>query len=145
MDKRLEDSRAGGAYQNLGSSAPHWLTLRPAALYHHLRTPFAVTQPCALVRDALRGISANSHVLDGDAENRLDENLTREAIVIVIEDDASVRAAVKLIESVGLKTRIYESGGAFLDAPMPDAASCLVLDVRLPQVSGIKVQDELSK
>src|SRR5262245_22972827 len=110
------------------------------------RTPFAVTQPYALARDPLRGISTNSHALDGDAENRLDENLTRETVVIVIEDDASVRAAVKeLIESVGLKTRIYESGGAFLDAPTPDAASCLVLDVRLPELSGLKLQKELSR
>ena len=76
----------------------------------------------------------------------MDENLTREAVVIVIEDDASVRAAVKeLIESVGLKIRIYQSGVAFLDATIPDAASCLVLDVRLPEMSGIKVQEELSR
>jgi len=76
----------------------------------------------------------------------VDENLTREAVVIVIEDDASVRAAVKeLIESVGLKIRIYQSGVAFLDATIPDAASCLILDVRLPEMSGIKVQEELSR
>ena len=76
----------------------------------------------------------------------MDENLTREAVVIVIEDDASVRAAVKeLIESVGLKIRIYQSGVAFLDATIPDAASCLILDVRLPEMSGIKVQEELSR
>ena len=76
----------------------------------------------------------------------MDENLTREAVVIVIEDDASVRAAVKeLIESVGLKIRHYASAGAFLDATIPDAASCLILDVRLPEMSGIKVQEELSR
>jgi FixJ family two-component response regulator len=76
----------------------------------------------------------------------MDENLTREAVVVVIEDDASVRAALKeLIESVGLKVRFYVSAGAFLEAPIPDAASCLVLDVLLPEMSGIKVQEELSR
>ena len=76
----------------------------------------------------------------------MDENLTREAVVVVIEDDASVRAALKeLIESVGLKVRPYASAGAFLEAHIPDTTSCLVLDVRLPEVSGIKVQEELSR
>ena len=47
----------------------------------------------------------------------MDENLTREAVVIVIEDDASVRTALKeLIESVGLKVSLYASAGAFLEA-----------------------------
>jgi FixJ family two-component response regulator len=74
------------------------------------------------------------------------ENLTRDAVVVVIEDDASVRATLKeLIESVGLKVRLYASAAAFLEAPIPDATSCLVLDVRLPEVSGIKVQEELSR
>jgi FixJ family two-component response regulator len=76
----------------------------------------------------------------------VDENLTREAVVIVIEDDASVRSAVKeLIESVGLKVRLYASAGAFLEAHNSDTTSCLVLDVRLPEVSGIKLQEELSR
>src|SRR5262245_10962522 len=103
---------------------------------------------------AHRGISANSQfrplrilsALDGHAQNYIDENRTREAAVIVIEDNATLRAAVKeLIESVGLKVSIYGSGGAFLDAPIPDTASCLVLDVRLPEMSGIQVQEELSR
>jgi FixJ family two-component response regulator len=76
----------------------------------------------------------------------VDENLIREAVVIVIEDDASVRTAVKeLIESVGLKVRLYASAGAFLEAHNSDTPSCLVLDVRLPEVSGIKLQEELSR
>jgi FixJ family two-component response regulator len=76
----------------------------------------------------------------------VDENLTREAVVIVIEDDASVRTAVReLIESVGLKVRLYASAGAFLEAHNPDTTSCLVLDVRLPEVSGIKLQEKLSR
>ena len=49
----------------------------------------------------------------------MDENLIREAVVVVIEDDASVLAVVKeLIESVGLKVRLYASAGAFFEAPI---------------------------
>ena len=74
------------------------------------------------------------------------ENITKEAVVVVIDDDASVRAALKeLLESVGLEVRLYASAGAFLEARIPDTTSCLVLDVRLPEVSGIKVQEELSR
>ena len=74
------------------------------------------------------------------------ENVTREAVVVVIDDDAAVRAALKdLFESVGLVVKLYASGSAFLEDPFPDATSCLVLDVRLPERSGIKVQEELSR
>ena len=62
------------------------------------------------------------------------ENLTREGVVVVIDDDASVRAALKeLFGSVGLEVRLYASAGAFLEARIPDTTSCLVIDVRLPE------------
>jgi FixJ family two-component response regulator len=74
------------------------------------------------------------------------ENLTREPVVVVLDDDASVRAALKeLIESVGLEVRLYASAGAFLEVHIPDTTSCLVLDVRLPGMNGIKVHEELSR
>ena len=74
------------------------------------------------------------------------ENLTREAVVVVIDDDASCRSGLKeLFESVGLKVKLYASGSAFLEDRIPDATSCLVIDVRLPAKSGLKVQEELAK
>ena len=74
------------------------------------------------------------------------ENVTREAVVVVIDDDAAVRAALKdLFESVGLVVKLYASGSAFLEDRFPDATSCLVLDVRLPETSGIKIQEKLSR
>ena len=74
------------------------------------------------------------------------ENLTREGVVVVIDDDASVRASLKeLFESVGLKVKLYASGSAFLEDRIPDATSCLVLDVRLPAKSGLNVQEELAR
>src|SRR6516225_1688634 len=79
-------------------------------------------------------------------EHDLEENLSREAVVVVIDDDASCRAVLReLFESVGLKVKLYTSGLAFLEDGVPDATSCLVIDVRLPEMSGIKVQEELSR
>ena len=64
----------------------------------------------------------------------------------MIDDDASVRAGLKeLFESVGLKVKLYASGSAFLEDRIPDATSCLVLDVRLPETSGLNVQEELAR
>ena len=73
-------------------------------------------------------------------------DVSREGVVVVIDDDASVRAGLKeLFESVGLKVKLYTSGSAFLEDRIPDATSCLVLDVRLPETSGLKVQEELAR
>ena len=73
-------------------------------------------------------------------------DVTREGVVVVIDDDASVRAALKeLFESVGLTVKLYASGSAFLEDRIPDATSCLVLDVRLPETSGLSFQEQLAR
>ena len=78
--------------------------------------------------------------------NKIVASVTRKAVVVVIDDDAAVRAALKdLFESVGLVVKLYASGSAFLEDGFPDATSCLVLDVRLPETSGIKIQEKLSR
>jgi FixJ family two-component response regulator len=67
------------------------------------------------------------------------------SIVFVVDDDASIRDALKsLIRSVGLKVEIFGSPREFLRANRPDAPSCLVLDVRLPGESGLDLQRELA-
>ena len=74
------------------------------------------------------------------------KDVTREGVVVVIDDDDSVRAVLKeLLESVGLKVRLYASANAFQEDRIPDATSCLVLDVRLHETSGLKVQEELKR
>ena len=75
------------------------------------------------------------------------EELTQmQSIVLVIDDDASVRLALQsLLRSVGLEARVFGSTAEFLSAELPDIASCLVLDVRLPGVSGLDFQSELAK
>jgi len=66
-------------------------------------------------------------------------------IVFVVDDDAAVRDAVKrLIASVGLRVEAFGSTHEFLGGKRPDAPACLVLDVRLPDASGLELQRELS-
>jgi FixJ family two-component response regulator len=65
-------------------------------------------------------------------------------IVYVVDDDESVRDAVKrLIASVGLRVQTFGSTHEFLSAKRPEAPSCLVLDVRLPDSSGLELQRDL--
>jgi FixJ family two-component response regulator len=66
-------------------------------------------------------------------------------IVFVVDDDASVRDAIRnLIASVGLRAETFGSTHEFLSAKRPQAPACLVLDVRLPDVSGLEFQRELA-
>jgi RNA polymerase sigma factor (sigma-70 family) len=68
------------------------------------------------------------------------------AIVFVVDDDPSVRRAIKrLVESVGLKVEMFGSGQEFLQAKRPEVPSCLVLDIRLPGISGLDFQKELAE
>ena len=65
-------------------------------------------------------------------------------IVFVVDDDALVRDAVAdLLQSVGLEVRLFASPGEFLKTRRPDAPACLVLDVRLPEQSGLDFQKVL--
>jgi DNA-binding NtrC family response regulator len=66
--------------------------------------------------------------------------------VFVVDDDASIRESLKdLIESAGLNVQTFASAQEFLASPRSDAASCLVLDVQLPGLSGLDLQQELAK
>ena len=65
--------------------------------------------------------------------------------VFVVDDDEAVREALKsLINSVGLQAATFASARQFLQSRGPDAPGCLVLDVRLPGLSGLDLQRELS-
>ena len=66
-------------------------------------------------------------------------------LVVVIDDDPSVRSSLKfLLSTVGLQAATFDSADGFLHTNFPDVPSCLVLDVRLPGLSGLDFQRELA-
>jgi FixJ family two-component response regulator len=66
--------------------------------------------------------------------------------VFIIDDDVEVRVAIQgLLRSVGLTSESFESPTEFLRRPRADGPSCLVLDVRLPGISGLDVQHDLAE
>lgn len=73
-------------------------------------------------------------------------DLVAERIVFVIDDDVGMRETLSsLFRSVGLRVELFGSAREFAQIKVPDAASCLVLDIRLPGVSGLDFQTELAK
>ena len=66
--------------------------------------------------------------------------------VFVIDDDGGMRQAIQdLVESVGLRAEVFATGEEFLKKPRTADPSCLVLDVRLPQMSGLDFQQKLAE
>ena len=66
--------------------------------------------------------------------------------VFVIDDDGGMRQAIQdLVESVGLRAEVFATGEEFLKKPRTADPSCLVLDVRLPQMSGLEFQQKLAE
>jgi FixJ family two-component response regulator len=69
----------------------------------------------------------------------------REPIVLVIDDDMSIRESLAgLFRSVGLRVKVFGSAPEFLQSDLPNAPSCLVLDIRLPGISGLDFQIDLA-
>src|SRR5215510_1679808 len=67
-------------------------------------------------------------------------------LVFVVDDDASIRDSLSdLLGSAGLNVQTFASAHEFLTSPRPNTASCLVLDVQLPGLSGLDLQQELAK
>ena len=72
--------------------------------------------------------------------------MSSQAIVHIVDDDQAVRQALSLLmQTVGLKARTYASARQFLDRFDGAAPGCLVLDIRMPEMSGLDLQRELSE
>jgi len=72
--------------------------------------------------------------------------LSSRSMVFILDDDISIREALcTLLRSVGLEVRTFTSAAEFLNAELPDVPACLVLDVRLPGLSGLDLQRELGR
>jgi FixJ family two-component response regulator len=77
---------------------------------------------------------------------RRSEPESTDPLVIVVDDDAGLRDALSsLFRSVGLRVLLFGSAAEFLAAKLPDAPRCLVLDIRLPGVSGLDFQAQLAR
>lgn len=79
----------------------------------------------------------NSHLTD--------ELATRPTVFIVDDDDAVRNALQILVESMDIHTRSFDNVQSFLDCYNPEQPGCLVLDVRLPQLSGLELQEYLQR
>ncbi len=72
--------------------------------------------------------------------------MTPEPVVFVVDDDQAIRSSLKwLIESVGLKVEVYASADAFMNSYYPGRAGCLLLDVRMPGMSGLELQEHFAR
>src|ERR1700682_5231362 len=70
----------------------------------------------------------------------------KEAIVYIVDDDPSIREMLSgLFRSIGLQVGVFGSAPELLQSKLPDVPSCLVLDIRLPGLSGLDFQTELAK
>jgi FixJ family two-component response regulator len=82
----------------------------------------------------------------GNSKSQRDLPTAAERIVFVIDDDEAMRETLSsLFRSVGLRVELFGSAREFAKIKMPDAASCLVLDIRLPGVSGLDFQAQLAE
>ena len=69
-----------------------------------------------------------------------------DAVVFIVDDDPLIRDALEqLVRSVGITVVVFPSAQAFLDAELPDRPGCLVSDIRMPELSGLDLQDELNR
>ncbi|MBR0793942.1 response regulator transcription factor [Bradyrhizobium jicamae] len=85
-------------------------------------------------------------MVTGRATSRSTSAGAEEPIVFVVDDDASVRGALSnLFRSVDLRTEVFASAHEFLQRKLPNVPSCLILDIRLPRLSGLDFQAELAK
>jgi RNA polymerase sigma factor (sigma-70 family) len=69
-----------------------------------------------------------------------------DAIIFVVDDDPSVRIALdRLIKSLGFTVRTFDTALSFLSSATSDAPCCLILDIRMPHMSGMELQEEMGR
>ncbi|MFC0384682.1 response regulator transcription factor [Muricoccus vinaceus] len=81
-----------------------------------------------------------------DQARSLDDGSEADPLVLVVDDDARVRQAIdSLLRSVGHGTLLYEVAHELLDAPLPERVGCIIMDVRIPRMSGLEFQERLAE
>jgi FixJ family two-component response regulator len=92
-----------------------------------------------------RDVPVRAAIAPGDRGVTNEKNQPQQ-IVFVVDDDESMRVALSyLFQSMNLPVRVFSSAAELLESKLPEIASCLVLDIRLPGVSGLEFQDVLAK
>jgi two-component system response regulator FixJ len=72
--------------------------------------------------------------------------MSKSSVVFVVDDDQAIRSSLKwLIESVGLVVETYATADEFMNSYYPGRAGCLLLDVRMPGMSGLELQEHFAK
>ena len=80
------------------------------------------------------------------AVETMNEKNQPQHVVFVVDDDELMRVALSyLFQSMNLPVKVFTSAAELLESKLPDILSCLVLDIRLPGVSGLEFQDVLAK
>jgi FixJ family two-component response regulator len=70
----------------------------------------------------------------------------RQATIWIVDDDPAIRASLdSLLRAKGYCVQTFKSAGDFLDSEIPDEPGCLLLDIRMPEMSGLDLQDELKQ
>jgi FixJ family two-component response regulator len=76
----------------------------------------------------------------------IERMITDVPLISIVDDDDTLRAATEsLVRSLGFKTRTFASAETFLQSPSPRETRCLILDVQMPNMSGIELQERLSE
>jgi FixJ family two-component response regulator len=78
-------------------------------------------------------------------EGRVAQNHQKGVVFVVDDDESVLRSLGRLIRSEGFDVRLFESAERFLEEVTATPSSCLVLDLTMPRLSGLHVQDELNK
>ena len=87
----------------------------------------------------MNGVTAQSDL------TRSEIDLSEIPLISVVDDDESVREALRsLIESVGFRTEVFSSGEDFLNSDHFGDTDCLIVDVRMPGMSGLELQEQLN-
>ncbi|WP_374864561.1 response regulator transcription factor [Brucella cytisi] len=71
--------------------------------------------------------------------------MSKSQLVFIVDDDERIREALEeLMESYGMRTMVFGSAADYVNASKPDVPSCLVLDVKLPDINGLELQKQIS-